>query len=92
VRGGRFVVVEQDEPAHLVQCAEVMLRTSPGTFEATPDVGLRDLLFTTSPTAPVILEALRRFVPQGAFDAVEDESQLADRIRRVAVNIRSEGD
>lgn len=91
VRAGRFLTVEQDSPRHVQDQAEVVLRTRPQTFEHDPDFGLRDLVARTGPAAPPILEALRRVI--GAdFDAVEDTSELADRIRRVVVSLREAGE
>lgn len=89
-RGTAFETVDQDDPAHVQQCAEVILRTRPGTFEATPEVGLRDLVGTLSPVGPAVLDALERFEPRRRFMAEEDEAALAARVRRVMVDIARE--
>lgn len=86
VVGGRFRSVEQGSPRHLQDQADVLLRTRPGTIEHAPELGLRDLVARVGPASPEILAAISRHVP-GEFTAREDESELAARVRRVAVAV-----
>jgi hypothetical protein len=89
VIGGRAVTVEQGSPRHLQDQAEVVLRTHPGTFDHAPDLGLRDLVATSDPVAPVVLKALEASVP-GLFTVTEDTSQLEQRVRRVSVELQQQ--
>lgn len=89
VVGGRPVTVEQGSPRHLQDQAEVVLRTYPGLIDHAPDLGLRDLVARVAPAAPEVLRALGAHVP-GLFDAIEDETELANRVRRVSVDLRRE--
>lgn len=88
-RAGRFVTVEQDAPRHLQDQADVVLRTRPGTHEAMPDVGLRDLVARLAPAAPEVIAALSDHV-DARFITEEDESELEDRVRRVTVELAQE--
>lgn len=85
-RVDRFVSVEQGSQRHLEDQADVLLRTRPGTLEAAPDLGLRNLVATLGAVSPEILAVVLRHVG-AAFGAVEDESRLAQRVRSVAVAI-----
>lgn len=88
-RGGAFVAVEQDSRRHLQDQADVILRTRPGTHEAMPEVGLRDLVGRLTPAAPEVIAALSEHV-DARFLTEEDETHLADHVRRVAVELEQE--
>lgn len=91
VVGGRAVTVEQGSPRHLQDQAEVVLRTYPGTIDHAPTLGLRDLVARSAPAAPAVLAALAASVP-GVFEASENTTELANRVRRVSVDLeKSEG-
>jgi hypothetical protein len=83
VRAGRFLAVEQDSRRHLEDRAEVLLRTRLGTLDATPDLGLRDLVARVGPASPEVLRVVSEHV-SAQFTATEDESRLAERVRGVA--------
>lgn len=91
VRAGRFLTREQDSRGHREDQAEVLIRTRPGMLDHDPRVGLRDLVARTSPAAPEVLDAVRRHVGEG-FTATEDESQLAQRVRRVTLELTDQED
>lgn len=91
LRAGRFAAVEQDSRRHLEDRAEVLLRTRPGTLDATPELGLRDLVARLGAASPEVLRVVTESVsPQ--FAAVEDESLLAERVRGVAVELAQDED
>jgi hypothetical protein len=90
VVNGRFQAVEQSSPRHLQDQAEVVCRTRPGTLEADPDMGLRELVARLGPAAPEVLDAVTQYVPDARFRATEDESLLAERIRSVALELETE--
>jgi hypothetical protein len=85
-RAGRFLSVEQGSRRHLEDQAELLLRTRPGTLEADPSCGLRDLAGTLGPTAPEVLAALERNV---AADFTATEGAL-ERVRDVVAGIAVE--
>lgn len=91
VRSGRFLTVEQDSREHLETQAELVLRTRPGSLEAQPKLGMRDLVARLSPASPEILTALTRFVDTD-FMAGEDESALAEHVRTVSIEVAREED
>lgn len=85
-RAGRFLSVEQGSRRHLEDQAEVVLRTRPGTLEADPTFGLRDLVSRAGAVTPEVLAALERHVG-AAFTA---GGELPERTRNVVVSIVEE--
>lgn len=90
VRAGAFVTVEQGSPRHLQDQAEVILRTRPGTHEAMPELGLRELAGRLAPAAPEVIAALSEHV-DGRFLTEEDETDLAEHVRRVTLELEQGG-
>lgn len=91
VRGGAFVTVDQDSPRHLQDQADVVLRTRPGTHEAMPELGLRELAGRLAPAAPEVIAALSEHV-DARFMAEEDEDELAERVRRVQLELAEDAE
>ena len=85
VVAGRFRTVDGDSAAHVEVQAEIVLRTRPGDVEATPKMGLRDLIGTMGPIGPTILDALEESIPGAAFIAREDLEAVATRTRNALV-------
>jgi hypothetical protein len=86
LRAGRFLATEQGSRRHLEDQAEVVLRTRPGTLEADPTFGLRDLVGRAGAVTPEVLAALERYV--GAdFEAT---GETLERLRRIGVSIVQE--
>lgn len=85
-RAGRFLAVEQGSDRHLEDRAEVLLRTRRGSLDATPDLGIRELVGTLGPVAPEVLGALAREVSE-RFAVAEG---LPTRVRDVAVALHAE--
>lgn len=86
LRAGRFLAVEQGSRRHLEDQAEVVIRTRPGTLEADPAFGVRDLVATAGPVGPELVAVLERDVDAG-FAA---GGELPERVRDVAVSIVEE--
>lgn len=86
---GAFVAVEQRSARHLQDQADVLVRTRPGSQDATPELGLRELVARLGPAAPEVLAAIGEHV-QANFLAEEDASALAERVRNVAVQLVQE--
>ena len=84
LRAGRFLAVEQDSRRHLEDRAEVLLRTRPGSLDADPELGLRELVARLGAASPEVLRVVSEHV-SAQFTAAEDESLLAERVRGVAV-------
>lgn len=85
-----MAVVGQNTTDHVLQRAEVLLRTRPGDFEFDPDLGLADQVGTVDPVAPAVLDALDQFEPFSRFLTREDESALENRVRRVLTGLGNE--
>lgn len=85
--GATFTEVEQQSGEHLMQQAEIVVRTRPQTLEAQPEFGLRNLIGTSVPVGPPVVSALKRFIPDHEYAVLEDESLIAERIRQVAIDL-----
>ena len=86
-RDGTFSVVEQQSDAHLIQQAEVVVRTRPDTLEPQPEFGLRDLTGSIGPIEPEVRGALDTFIPDRRFVLDEDLSRIDERIFQVAIDL-----
>lgn len=82
-RVDRFLAVDERSRRHLEDQAEVLVRTRPGTLEAAPSFGLRNLAGTLGPVAPDVLAAVERTVP--GLPAVTEG--LPTRVRDVVVDV-----
>ena len=89
---GRFAVVEQDEPEHVRQCMEVVLRTERGTFDHQPSFGRRDLVGQPLPLGDDVLDALSQFEPRRAALVSEDIADLERRVDRIRVEVAPEAE
>lgn len=88
--GGRAVVVEQDTPADVAACVEVVLRTPAGHLEANPRFGAPDLAFTTGgPDAAELVELVARHEPRAQLLADEDPDALADVSATVRLRLQA---
>jgi hypothetical protein len=84
---GRFVATDQGSPRHCQDQAEFLCRTRPGTLEADPEFGLRNLVARLGPAAPAIDAALRDFVPDVAYLVTEDVAAVQSRVRNVSIDL-----
>jgi hypothetical protein len=87
--GTSFDVVEQQSPEHVIQQAEVVVRTRPGMLEAQPTFGLPELAGRTEELAPILSSHLERFVPDARLLVEEDRSQLEQHL--VALHVEQAG-
>jgi len=88
-RAGRFLSVEQGSRRHLEDQAEVVLRTRPGTLEADPTFGLRNLVAESGMVGPEVLAALERLVPDAEWSVT---GEVPERVRELAVAIVQDDD
>lgn len=89
MRAGRFLAVEQDSRRHLEDRADALLRTRPGSLDATPELGLRELVARIGPASPEVLRVVTDHI-SAQFAAAEDESRLAERVRGVALALAAD--
>lgn len=85
---GHVAVVEQDTPAHVGGCENVIVRCPLGFREERPDFGWPFPEFANVPIDPAgLMAALREFEPRGRASASEWMDEADHAVRHISVDV-----
>jgi len=85
---GRARLVEQDSQAEVEQCVEVILRTVAGERLERPDFGIPDFVHRQGGVdVDAVKAAIDRDEPRAVYAAAVDNSNLADLVSRIGVQM-----
>jgi phage baseplate assembly protein W len=86
--GTTFASVEPDEPAHVQQCAEIIIRTPQGAFEHDPELGMPDVVGLEDRVSPIVAGVLAEYEPRREWTLEEDAP--TSTVRDLLVSIAGE--
>lgn len=86
--GDKMAVVEQDSDAEIIQCVQATLSYRPGERLDDDEFGLREQAFIQNGAdLDEIRQAITRWEPRADFELEYDDSQLAQMIETVSINM-----
>lgn len=88
LQGVSFAENEQDSPEDIVDCAEAVLRFTPGDREMLPEFGTQDLTFMQQPVDPkVVVNAVATWEPRAHVLARERPDLLDTLVDHLIVEV-----
>jgi phage baseplate assembly protein W len=91
-RNGSIAVLEQDTPAHVMSCENVIVRCPTGFRVDKPEFGWPFPEFETAPIILADLEAaLRQFEPRGRASAYQWTEEADRSSRHISIDVTAYG-